>query len=178
MKSKILTVFLVAIIILSPLSFVRAESSAPGMSVNITSQSSSVVQQLMTQLINLQQQLIEVLQDQMSSGDDSLYPLTVTYPNGEEIFVEGETIHVAWSPVGPTTVRGVSTVELVSTDDAKDFVLFSKQVANYKVDYDGHFAVKLPKPTDASGEGEYKIRITAPDGETDMSDTSFVLQSK
>ena len=92
--------------------------------------------------------------------------------------MEGETIHVAWSPVGPTTTRGVSTIELISTDNAEDFVLFSKRVANYKVDYDGHFAVKLPKPTDTTSEGEYKIRITAPDGETDMSNASFVLRTK
>ena len=178
MKAKFLTVFLVAIVILSPLSFVRAESSTPGLSVNIKSQSDGVVQQLMTQLINLQRQLIEVLQNQTSSGDTSLYPLTVTYPNGEEIFVEGETVHIAWSPVGPTATRGVSSIELVSTDGGKDLVLFSKQVANHKVDYDGHFAVKLPKPTDSDGENTYKVRITAPDGETDMSDTSFVLESK
>ncbi len=112
-----------------------------------------------------------------SQTDSFKGPLTITYPNGKEVFAEGQEVGIGWYPNGPLTTTDIVKVELVSTQGEKTVVLCQDSKEDCD-DEDGIIYFDMPRPKDEDGGGRYKIKITGEDGQTDVSDNSFTLNAK
>ena len=116
------------------------------------------------------------IKKKIRSDKSIMEPLTVTYPRGDEVFGEGQKINIGWMPNGIPSAPGITKIELLSLDDGENTKLYPISKSDSPI-YDGHFQVKLPRPIDESGGGDYKIRITDANGKTDMSEI-FTLNAK
>lgn len=170
-----------AILLLIPVFAMPSVSSAySNSSSSNTNDDTTLLKQLIALVQSLQQQLNELLEQQSSdSSSTNLYngPLTIDYPNGGQIFSEGEEVGIGWHPNGPLTSTDITKVELISTQGEKDFVLCYDAKEECE-DEDGIVYLEMPRPRDDDGGGKYKIKITGEDGQTDMSDKSFTLYAK
>lgn len=137
-----------------------------------------ILQRLLVLVAQLQEQLarLQAAQPAVVSNNSDVFVLTVTYPRGDEVFSEGQIVNIGWSPNG-ASMPGIKKIELVPlSSTARRRTLFSTARGDSPI-YDGHFQVEMPRPTNSSGGGRYKIRVTDMNGKTDSSDI-FVLNAK